>query len=74
VKGPGNQFGIEGFLVLLVGCRVPYRAIHTPSDAEWRIVNQHRAAVKQQALAGFTVKEALAQVKNPHWVFPGPSR
>ena len=67
LKNTGSQYGIEGFLVMLVGCQVPYRNIHTPTEAELQIVQRHRATVQQLASNGLTVKEALAYVKHPNW-------
>lgn len=63
----GSQFGIEGFLVLLVGCKVPYQNRHQASAAEWEIFNGRRAQYKAQAQNGFTVKEALATIRDPRW-------
>jgi tryptophan halogenase len=63
----GSQFGIEGFLVMLVGNRVPYRGKHVPTDAEWKLWNSRRAQLKAQAQAGMDVKEALSFVKHPGW-------
>ncbi len=62
-----NQFGIEGFLVMLVGNRVPYRNCHMASRAEWQIVNQRRAQFKAAAQLGLDVKQALACVRHPNW-------
>src|SRR5262249_40237857 len=40
----GNDiFGMEGYLALLVGQKVPYRARHVPAPEEWRIWNGIRA-------------------------------
>jgi tryptophan halogenase len=69
----GSQFGIEGFLVMLVGNRFPHRARYTPTDAELRIWNQHRADNRRQAQAGMDVKEGLAFVKHPNWSWHGDS-
>jgi tryptophan halogenase len=67
LKNTGSQFGVEGFLVMLVGNRVPYRGRYTPTQAEWLIWNQRRAQFKKQAESGFDVKQALAIVKGPGW-------
>jgi tryptophan halogenase len=66
----GSQFGAEGYLVILVGNRVPYRRYH-PSPSEWQIWNQHRARHRIAAEAGMDVKEALACVKHPSWRWHG---
>jgi tryptophan halogenase len=63
----GSQFGIEGFLVMLVGDRVPYRGRYAPTADEWLLWNQRRAQFKSQAEAGLDVKQSLACVKSPSW-------
>jgi tryptophan halogenase len=67
MSGTGNQFGIEGFLVMLVGNRVPYRGRHIATDAERQIWNRHLAEYRAEAQKGVAVKEALGFVKNPGW-------
>jgi tryptophan halogenase len=63
----GSQFGMDGFLVMLVGCQVPHRNIFTPTVAEWQIVNRTRAQLKAVATQGLDVKQALAFIRNPGW-------
>jgi tryptophan halogenase len=63
----GSQFGIEGFLVMLVGCRVPYKNQYQPSQQEWHVVNRNRAIFKTKAQQGLDVKESLAWIRNPNW-------
>ena len=65
----GSQFGVEGFLVMLVGNRVPYRARHTPSEAEWQTWNAHCAANAKNASAAMDATEALRYVKHPGWTW-----
>ena len=67
LAGTGSQFGIEGFLVMLVGCRVPHRSQHAITDAEWQIVNRRRAQFRARAQHGLDVKESLAFIRNPNW-------
>ena len=64
-----TSFGIEGYLVLLVGNRVPYRGRHTASSAEWKLCHDRRAAFAAQARAGMNVREALACVRHPGWTW-----
>ncbi len=71
LKNSGSQFGIEGFLVMLVGNRVPYRNHHSPTEMEQQMVNQGRARFAAQARLGLTVKEALAYIKHPGWEWFG---
>ena len=67
MSGTGNQFGIEGFLVMLVGNRVPYRGRHAATDAEHQIWNRHQASYRAEAQMGMDVKEALGFVHHPGW-------
>jgi tryptophan 7-halogenase len=67
MSGTGNQFGIEGFLVMLVGNRVPYRGRHVATEAERQTWNRHRAGYRAQARMGVDVKEALGFVHHPGW-------
>ncbi len=60
-------FGLEGFLVLLVGSKVPYKHLHMPSDEEWKIVQAIRSHHETIARNGFTVREALDIVNHPGW-------
>ena len=63
----GSQFGVEGFLVMLVGNRVPYRAKYAPSPQEWAVWNAHREQMRQAAAGALDAKEALAYIKHPSW-------
>jgi tryptophan 7-halogenase len=67
----GSQFGIEGFLVMLVGNKVPYRNRHQPTDAELQVIQQRRAFFNQQAQSALDVNQALAYVKHPNWCWLG---
>ena len=70
-----NDFGIEGFLVMLVGNRVPYAARHTPAAAERAVWERHRADFIATAQAGLDVRETLAYIRHPGWQWnadPGP--
>lgn len=62
-----SQFGIEGYLVQLVGNKVPYRNRHVPTDAELQRINQIRNSNRMAARQGFTVAQALAMIRHPNW-------
>jgi tryptophan halogenase len=62
-----TQFGIEGYLVQLVGNKVPYRNVHTPTDAEVQFVNHVRNQNRIMAKQGLTVAESLAIIRHPNW-------
>ncbi len=64
-----SDFGSEGFLVMLVGNRVPYAARHRAGADELRIWNAHRAEFSQLASRGMSVKEALSYVHHPGWTW-----
>ncbi|HEY7088957.1 MAG TPA: tryptophan 7-halogenase [Tepidisphaeraceae bacterium] len=70
----GSQFGVEGFLVQLVGNRVPYEKRYVPTEAEWATWNRHRQDNKTQAAAGMDVKEALSYIKHPNWRWHAEAR
>jgi tryptophan halogenase len=64
----GNDiFGMEGYLALLVGQRVPYRRKHTPTPDEMRTWHGIRAANRARALTALTVREALDAIASPKW-------
>ncbi len=66
-----SDFGPEGYLVMMVGNRVPYKNRHTPSQAElaiWqRYLNECQTAAKQ----AMTVEESLKYVQDPRWQWHG---
>jgi tryptophan halogenase len=65
--GINNQFGIEGYLVMLVGNRVPYNKKHVADDAERARWMAHVNKFEAEAKNGMTVQEALRYVKHPNW-------
>jgi tryptophan halogenase len=60
-------FGLEGYLAMLVGQKVPYRKVHHASDEELRIWEAIRAEHRAKALAGFTTPDAFAAIRAPSW-------
>jgi tryptophan halogenase len=66
-----NNFGIEGYLVMLVANKVPYQVKHQPTWAEMEAWNAHRSRSIAQAQSGIDVKEALAYVRHPAWQWHG---
>jgi tryptophan halogenase len=67
-----NLFTMEGYLTLLVGQKVPYRARYSPTNDELRVWQSLRATNRQRAERAYTVREALDVVMSPQctWV-PG---
>ncbi|HEY1686259.1 MAG TPA: tryptophan 7-halogenase [Tepidisphaeraceae bacterium] len=66
-----TQFGIEGFLTVLIGQKVPYRAQPVTSESEQAILRRHCEENRARANAGLTVAEALKYVKHPQWTWFG---
>jgi tryptophan 7-halogenase len=62
-----SDFGVEGYLVHLVGNRVPYDSKYIPNDMEKKTWQRHLAEFTAQARAGLDVKEALAYIRHPQW-------
>ena len=62
-----SAFGIEGYLTMLVGQKVPYEQGYRPSAQErdtWaKIQGEHRAA----GAAGVSIRDALAAIRKPEW-------
>lgn len=64
----GNDiFGMEGYLALLVGQKVPYRVRHVPTPDELRIWHGVRAEHRLKALTALSVREALDLIASPSW-------
>lgn len=66
-----NDFGVEGYLVMLVGNRTPYRAKHTPTTDERQRWERHRADFIATARTALDVKEALGYIHHPGWEWHG---
>lgn len=62
-----SDFGIEGYLVMLVGQMAPYDKRHQVKPAEAAIWNQRRTQLATAARNGLTVAEALGYVRHPNW-------
>lgn len=62
-----DQFQLEGYFTLLVGQCVPYRCRYTPTPTELELWGKIRAHLKSQAMAGYTVQDALALFRRPEW-------
>ncbi|MHA3772401.1 FAD-dependent oxidoreductase [Verrucomicrobiota bacterium sgz303538] len=60
-------FGMEGYLAMLVGQKVPYRPRHQLSAVEWERWQRHRAQCALIAQHGYSVNEALARIRQPDW-------
>ena len=64
---PADQFGIAGYVALLVGQKVPHRAAHHADEAELRAWQTFRQRQKEFALGAMTIKDVLATMRSPTW-------
>ncbi len=62
-----NVYGIEGFLAMLVGMQVPYRARHEANAGERQLFEKARGRLARAAAAGVTVRQALDAIRKPTW-------
>jgi tryptophan halogenase len=65
-----NQFGLEGYLALLIGQQVPFSRRVEPTSAEraaWRKLYDSAAAIASKSL---TVEQALASLRRAGWMKP----
>jgi tryptophan halogenase len=60
---PFDQFGMDGWLAMLVGQKVPHRNPYVPDDRELARWRQHVETNKASALRAVAVKEALLAVR-----------
>ncbi|HEX3313333.1 MAG TPA: tryptophan halogenase family protein [Gemmataceae bacterium] len=68
---PQDQFGMEGYLSMLVGQQVPYRKKYVPDATAQQNWERIRQAVKNKVSQAFTVREALDFIRSPLWTWPG---
>jgi len=71
LSGMQNDFGLEGYLVMLVGNKVPHRAPYAPPEADRKLWEARREMFSQQAMDGLDVKETLAFIRHPGWQWHG---
>jgi tryptophan halogenase len=65
-----HEFGMEGWLALLVGQCVPYRSNYTPSEQDRQNWANIQKAVSNKVASAFTVPDALALVRSNQWAWP----
>lgn len=66
-NGSENDFGIEGYLVMLLGMKVPWRRRHESSPTERHAWQEHLSKNAAVANAGLTVEQSLQFVHDPRW-------
>ncbi|MHA3774006.1 FAD-dependent oxidoreductase [Verrucomicrobiota bacterium sgz303538] len=64
---PHSMFGYEGYLVQLVGNRVPYKRPHTPVPTETQMWERQRREWDAVAQRAFDVKTCLHAIRGPRW-------
>ena len=76
---PGNMFGMEGYLAMLIGMQVPHRRPYVPSAGECQTWYGVIAQNRQRAETALTVEETLRAVTSAAWswvpgyfVYDGP--
>src|SRR4029077_8914614 len=62
-----SNFGLEGWLVMMVGNCVPYRGRHFAAKEERLVWGRRQAEFAMNAQRGFDVRQALACVRDPRW-------
>ncbi len=66
-SGLHSVFGLEGYLLMLIGMRVPYAARPAISAGDRRIWELHRAAARKAAAEGYTSEQAWEFIHLPGW-------
>ena len=62
-----NSFGLEGFLVMLVGNRAPYASRYPIAPGERSNWDKVLKVLRSRAEQGLTVAETLASIRSPEW-------
>jgi tryptophan halogenase len=62
-----DPFNYEGYLVHLLGQKVPCEFRYEPKPMDLEIMARHRKDALEQAKRGFTVEEALGIIHAPNW-------
>lgn len=69
LDNPADQFGLSGYLTMLVGMRVPYRKTWNPDPEDLARFEANRQRQREAARAGFTVRQTLDALRSPNWVW-----
>jgi len=62
-----NPYGIEGYLALLVGQKVPHAMDYRPSSEERKVFERYRALNAGAASRGLDVRQTLDAIRRPGW-------
>ena len=69
LNNPHDQFTISGYLTMLTGMKVPYRKTWEPTDRDRALFNQRRQQFRDFALKAMPVRDVLAAIRSPSWVW-----
>lgn len=62
-----DMFGMEGYLTMFTGMKVPHKFKYEPSTSELRVWNWIRARYRAKALAAMPIPQAYRAVTSPAW-------
>lgn len=65
--GPSDPFGWEGYLIMMLGQKVPHKDTYQASQDEAKIWQEYQANLKTRADQGFTMREALDMIRSEGW-------
>jgi tryptophan halogenase len=65
---PTNSFGLEGYLALLVGQKVPHEKPYHAPPAELKAWRDRCASYREQARAAMSVKQCLEALRKVGWM------
>ena len=71
---PGGipNFGLDGFLALLVGQKAPTQAHHQVTPQEQQLLAMRRAQIRAKADTGLSTREALDLIRHTGWCWNKP--
>jgi tryptophan halogenase len=64
-----NPYGLEGYLAMFVGQRVPHEKRHEPSAKEQKLWRDHLRAMQTTAKRAFDSTQALAAIRASAWTW-----
>lgn len=65
--GPEDPFTWEGYLVMLVGQKVPFRRSFTVGEAERRAWKEQQRRLRETARQGIPMREGLDMIRSDRW-------
>ncbi len=67
--GPGDPFGWEGYLVMLVGQKVPYKTSHQANRSETALWSSYLTELAQTASNGLSMRQSLDMIRSDRWAW-----